>query len=134
MLEGIVRIYTACMKLGYTPKGWRVSTVSFLPKANKKDRLDPRSLRPISMQCHLWKLLGKIVQYHLQDEGAMVKPMHENQFAFQKGKSTDSAISRTVTELERGTLQDDYALAVFLDIKGAFDNLSYDAQIKAMED
>ena len=59
--------------------------------------------------------------------------MHEQQYAFQKGKSTDVAISRTVTELERGTMQYDYIVAVFLDIKGAFDNLSYDAQIKAME-
>ena len=59
--------------------------------------------------------------------------MHEHQYAFQKGKSTDSAISRTITELERGTLQNDYVIAVFMDIKGAFDNISYDAQIKAME-
>ena len=103
-LEGLVRIYTACMKLGYTPKCWRTSTVSFLPKPNKVDWSNPQSFRPISLQKYLFKLLERIVKFHLKYEGALVKPMHEHQFAFQTGKSTDGAISRTVTELDRGTL------------------------------
>ena len=119
------RIYTNALENGFR--------VSFLQKPSKTDWSDPRSFRPISLCCHLWKLLERIIQFHLKDEGALVKPMHEHQYAFQKGKSTDSAISRTITELERGTLQNDYVIAVFMDIKGAFDNLSYDAQIKAME-
>ena len=31
-------------------------------------------------------------------------------------------------------MQDDYVIGVFLDIKGAFDNISHEAQVRAMED
>ena len=73
-----------------------------------------------------------MIIFHLE-EVSDVKPMHQHQYAFQKGKSTDDAISRAVTSLERGIMQNDYVIGVFLDIKGAFDNLSHEAQIQGME-
>ena len=80
ILDGIVRIFTACMMLGYTPKYARMAIVSFLQKPSKADWSDQRSFRPISLCCHLWKLLERIIQFHLKDEGALVKPMHEHQY------------------------------------------------------
>ena len=44
----------------------------------------------------------------------------------------DSAISELVNELERGYYQKGYTMAVFTDIEGAFDNLSFDAYMSAV--
>jgi hypothetical protein len=49
--------------------------------------------------------------------------MHANQYTFRKGRSTESAISDTVDYLESKVLRGGFAIGVFLDIEGTFNNL-----------
>jgi retron-type reverse transcriptase len=58
------------------------------------------------------------------------EPFHPFQHAFRKGHCTENALSRIVDTAEKDILCKQVAIAVFLDIKGAFDNLSS----KAIED
>ena len=53
-----------------------------------------------------------------------MKPIHSNQHGFQKGKSTDTAISKTVNVIENHMNQGKYCIGLFLDIQGAFDTIS----------
>jgi hypothetical protein len=59
--------------------------------------------------------------------------MHEKQHAFRKGHSTELAISEVVNTIESAIHKGKYALATFLDIEGAFDNLQTDSAVKAMK-
>jgi len=45
--------------------------------------------------------------------------MHDNQHAYQAGKSTDSALHTLVGKIEKALHNKEYALGVFLDIEGA---------------
>ncbi len=56
------------------------------------------------------------------------------QHAFRRGYSTDSALSTMVEYAESAIIQNKFALGVFLDIQGAFDNVSIFAVIKGMQD
>ena len=52
---------------------------------------------------------------------------NERQYGFIKGRSTDTALSMLVKDIEKALFQQKDAVGVFLDISGAFDNLSYEA-------
>ena len=58
--------------------------------------------------------------------------MHEDQFGFVKGRSTEHALLATVNEIEKGLHKKEFVIATLLDIKGAFDNIKPLAIIKAM--
>ena len=49
--------------------------------------------------------------------------MYKRQHGFQRGKCTESAISKTVNFIEQSLDKNKNCLAVFLDIKGAFDTI-----------
>jgi hypothetical protein len=88
-LDKLVKIFNASMSLGYTPAIWRRSKVVFIPKSGKKDYGDPRSFWPISLTCFLFKTLERLVMWQLDELCLMDKPLHDNQFAFRKGRSTE---------------------------------------------
>ena len=53
--------------------------------------------------------------------------MSKFQFAYQSGKSIDEALTKVVDKIELGLLSKKYTMAAFLDISGAFDNVSVEA-------
>ena len=57
------------------------------------------------------------------EEALEQHPLSIQQHGFQRGKCTESAISKTTNYLEKHTEAGQHCLAVFLDIKGAFDTI-----------
>ena len=51
-------------------------------------------------------------------------PIHSRQHGFQRGKSTDTAISNTVNQIEKILYNKQHCLGLFLDIQAAFDTIS----------
>jgi hypothetical protein len=80
-----------------------------------------------------FKTLDCPILWHLEETVLKTHCMHKNQHAFRKGRSTESALSDTVDHLEHTILQDNFAIDVFLDIGGAFDNLLPGAILKSLE-
>jgi hypothetical protein len=68
----------------------------------------------------LFKTLERMVKWHVEDDNSL--PFHKDQHAFCKGHCTENALSHMVDRLERAMSENQAALVVFLDIKGAFDN------------
>jgi hypothetical protein len=62
------------------------------------------------------------------------KPLHQNQFAYRAGISTETALFQVVNRLEKSLNHKDIVLGAFLDIEGAFDNTSFHAIVKAAGD
>ena len=133
-VERLSDIFKGCIQFEYTPHRWRKSTVSFMAKANKPDKANPRTYRPLSLNSFILKALEKIIKFHLEDEIFPMNPLHRKQYAFQKGKGTDDALSHTLNAIEKGLLRGQFVIAVFLDIQGAFDNIHPDAINQAMKD
>jgi ribonuclease HI/retron-type reverse transcriptase len=125
-------LFKASLELAYVPQHWRSSRVIFIPKAGKKDYAHVRSWRPISLMSFMFKTLERLLLWHLEETIFQEKPMHKNQHAFRKGRSTESALSDTVDFLEHAVLQKGVAISVFLDIEGAFDNLLPEGIIRSL--
>jgi hypothetical protein len=79
------------------------------------------TFRPISLMPFLFKALDRLVKWHIEQHG---ETFHPDQHAFRKGHCTENALSHMVDAIESSILKGNIALAVFLDIQGAFDNLT----------
>jgi hypothetical protein len=65
------------------------------------------------------------VDRHLRDEALALVPLHSNQHAYQDRKSVETALHQLIVWAEKTPDQQETALGVFLDIKGAFNNTCY---------
>ena len=116
-------IYQATYLLKLLPRTWLDVKVLFIPKAGKKSLCEPRSWRPISLMQYQMKgnekLLIRENEFSLDGNGAL----HNNQHGFRKQRSCISSLSSKVGRIEKALRDHGFALAVYLDIKGAFDNV-----------
>ena len=124
--------YKASYLLGYMPKVWRKSRVIFIPKAGKSDYSEARSFRPITLTSFMVKTLERVVLWHINGTYLQDSPLSINQHAFRSGRSTETALTKMVGQIEDALRRNKYALGVFLDIQGAFDNVGTDAIIQGM--
>ena len=100
ILKYIIIIHKACMALHFTPTTWKNSTIIFIPKPGTTSYTDPKSFRPISLSNYLLKALEKLCVWNT-DEALEANPLSIQQHGFQRGKCTDSAISKTVNFIEQ---------------------------------
>ena len=133
MLCKLADMFKASALLGYIPTAWRTSKVIFIPKPGKSDYTQVRSFRPISLCSFVLKTMEKVWNWHLQDTALRDNPLRANQHAFRRGYSTESAISNMVEYIEAALVRQEFALGVFLDIQGAFDNVSVDSVCRGMK-
>lgn len=134
VLSKVVLMFKACLALQYTPKIWRQARVVFAPKVGKDDYSLAKAFRPISLTPFLFKALERVVLWELEEKTLSQRPLSKNQHAFRKGSSTESALSDMVDDVESTILRGGYAIGVFLDIQGAFDNLDTEAAIRGMRE
>ena len=134
MLYRCSKIYKACIKLSHTPRQWCEADVIFMAKDNKPCYNKPGSFRPISKFDVLLKGLEKLVKWELERTSLAENPLHENQHAYSRVRNVDTALVTVVNQIEKGLLRQQFTLAVFIDISGAFNNLNTDKAIQAMRD
>ena len=133
MLHFILTLLTASMTLKYIPIPWRYVTCVFLPKAGKTDYTERSSFRPVSLMSFLLKSGEKMNLWRMEETALVSHPLHPKQFGARKGVGTDNALSTVVDTVEKAIMNNQYALGLFMDIKGAFNNLTYQAILTAME-
>jgi len=76
--------------------------------------------------------MERLVERFLRDEILVLRPLHPNQHAYNARKSVEMALHQLVVCAEKALDQHEFALSVFLDIEGAFDNTSYDSMYSAL--
>ena len=125
IITDISHIFRASIAFGYIPESWRSVKVVFIPKAGKDSYDLAKSFRPISLTSHLLKVLEKLVHQYFRETTLISEPFHRHQFAYQEGKSTITALQQFVDRIEATFENKGFALAVFMDIEGAFDNVPF---------
>ena len=133
-ISRLTAIFKASYLLSYTPESWRNSNVTFIPKPGKDSYSDPRSFRPISLMTFTWKIMERLVYWDLQDTVFATSPFNPNQHGFLIGRGCDTALSNMTEYIEEAIVGRKYALGVFLDIQGAFDNLPIESMVQGMRD
>jgi hypothetical protein len=121
----LLMLLRASLALGYIPMSWRHIRVVFIPKPGKP-LSQAKSLRPISLMSFILKTLEKLLDRHIRDCALVEKPLHQNQFSYRAGMSTETALFQVVYRLEKSLSHKETALGAFLDIEGAF-NSSFNA-------
>ena len=103
----------------------------FIPKPGRSSYCEPRDFRPIRLTSFLLKTMERLVDKFLRDEIMVLQPLHPNQHANQAGKCVETARHQFVVRVDKA-LDQQFTLGVFLDIEGAFDNISYDSMCPAL--
>ena len=132
-LTRLRRVYEAAYFTGYTPTAWKEAEVIFIPKPDKDDYSLAASFRPISLMSFVFKGMERLVYWHLLDTALAQRPLSSSQHGFRAGYWTETALTKVVSKLESAVYRGGTALAVFLDVQGAFDNVDPDKALHAME-
>ena len=130
--EALCAIYRASLTIGYIPLEWRESKVVFIPKPGKSDYESPSSWRPISFMCFTLKALERIVDKMIRTTDLIHSLRQNHQFAYIEGGSTEAALHRLVGYLERNMSAKRRSLVAFIDVEGAFSNVSREGIMEGM--
>ena len=114
-------------ELQHIPSPWTESKGIFLPKPGKIDYNQPKSFRTITLSPVLLKLQERVILWHMQHDHNMTDSLSKKQFGFKRGTSTETALHKIAHTIERRIAKKGYVLGTFLDIGGAFDNVSFKA-------
>ena len=106
----------------------------FIPKPGKDSYDSANAFRPISLTSFVMKTMEKILDRNIRDEVLSTAPLHLKQFAYQQGKSTDSALQTLVKMIKDSFEKKEILLCNFVDIEGAFNKVSFESvQLELIE-
>jgi hypothetical protein len=128
----LLSIFNACLSLQYFPVSWKSALVLVLRKPKKNDYTRPENYRPISLLCTMGKLLEKIINNRLRWLSEKFLWFSPSQHGFRQNKSTITALSSFVSDIENGFNTHFSTVSILLDIKGAFDNAWHPAVITSL--
>jgi hypothetical protein len=80
----------------------------------------------------VFKTFERLILWHVEETALAQTPLHANQYAFRKGYSTEDALTRAKDVIEKGLYRGEFVVGVWMDIKGAFDNITPEAIIQSL--
>lgn len=132
LVTQVCELFNTCLTLGYFPDKWKEGRLVTILKSPDKDPAEVSSLRPITLLCEFGKLFERTILDSLLNTIPEPQLLSCNQYGFRKGMSTISALSNL---MEFVTLSEPrQTMVIFVDIKGAFDNLWWPALFKTLHE
>lgn len=118
----LTELMNNCIQSSKIPKLWRKAKVIAIRKPGK-DPNDPKSYRPISLLCHLYKILERLILHRLMEKlEAIYIPQ---QAGFRTGKSCTSQVLKLTQHIEDGFERKQITGAVFVDLTAAYDTVNH---------
>lgn len=133
LVKWLLLIFKSCFKLNYVPKKWKTVTVIFIPKAGKPSHVKPKDFRPISLSSFLLKTLERLLEVFIRNH-IPSNLLSSSQHAYTKGRSVETALHEVVHSIENTFRSHEFMLAAFLDIEGAFNNISLPTILNSLRD
>ena len=127
--EILINIFNNCLENRSFPNAWKVAELKILLKRGDRDPNNLGSYRPISLLPSVGKLFERILLGRIQTDYYNMKLENSNQMGFKRGLSTDDALLRITSQIRsnQNLPQKTHTIGLFLDVKGAFDNVSWSA-------
>ena len=120
--DWLLRFFNNCTDTKKIPKPWRQAKVVALLKPGK-DPSVAKSLRPISLICHTYKLFERIILNRIAEHvGAKLIP---EQDGFRPGKSCTSQLLNLTEHIEDGYEKRLITGAVFVDLSAAYGTINH---------
>ena len=126
----VTKLFNLSIQSGCFPVLWKMSNLVPIPKSN--DHSNPSNYRPISLLPILSKLLERHIHVLISEHLALPHPISNNQWGFQAGKSTVSALLALTyawfQQLEAGK-----EICAIFDTKKAFDIVPHRALLTKLK-
>lgn len=133
VLNPLRHMFANSAKLGHIPEEWSEAAVTFIPKPGKASYDDTSAYRAISLMSFVLKTMEKLVDNKLRKTDELDKKLHKNQHAYREGRGTATALDEAATIIENCLAKGGKAIAAYVDIKGAFDQTSYNITTSSLE-
>eukprot|EP00116_Pleurobrachia_bachei_P001641 sb/3461903/ len=130
--EYLESILKDCIILGTIPEQW-LKTKGILLKKPGRDATKTSGYRTITLSSVMFKLLEKLLIRHQRTTGDIYNRLHELQYGFIPGRGSEDALTVLCSKIEEAIAKRSKALVLYLDIRGAFDNVKKEELILAME-
>ena len=104
-----------------------------VPLYKSKERNKITNYRPICLLNAVSKVLEKIVAIRLLNHVETYNILNNSQFAYRKGRGTDSAILKLVNNVVNNFEKGDYTVAAYLDLTKAFDCVDHRILLKKLD-
>lgn len=127
----LTHISNLCIKQGVFPNSLKQSIIIPIHKCGDTD--DINNYRPISVLTAISKVLEKLLNSRLTNYLNKYNLLSPSQYGFQQGKSTEDAVTALTSLIVDQMDQGKKSIAVFLDLKKAFDTVSIPILINKLE-
>ena len=119
-LESLLHVLNDIWISSNFPQSWRTSTIIPVLTADK-DESDPSSYRPIALTSCICKIMERMIKDRLLWYLEKHKLLSSVQCQFRKNRSTTDHLVRLETFVRKAFIQQQHAVAVFFDLKKAYD-------------
>lgn len=119
----LTHIINNMLSTGIFPNKLKKSTITPIYKAGDKQIVS--NYRPITILPNFSKIFEKIIYIRIETFVQRHNILSQNQFGFQKKKSTNDAILSTVQTIIKAKEEKQQCLTIFLDQKSAFDTIPH---------
>ncbi|CAG9115901.1 unnamed protein product [Plutella xylostella] len=126
----IAFIINLSLSSGVVPANLKMANVCPIYKSGDKN--DVTNYRPISLLTSLSKILEKVVNNQLLKFLEKESLLHDHQFGFRRGRSTEDAVANLVDHVAKKLDSGERCVGVFLDLAKAFDTVSRPILLKKM--
>lgn len=127
----ISHLANLCFAQGVFPSALKKSLVTPVFKSGTKT--DPNSYRPISVLTAISKIIEKLINTRLKNYLNKFDLLSKSQFGFRQGLSTEDAVLNLSQFVTREVDKGNKCAAVFLDLKKAFDTVSFPLLLLKLE-
>ena len=130
--DRVVSLVQGCIKMGYHPCTWKTAKGILLRKQGKPTYTIAKAYRVISLLSCLGKVVEKVVATWISSFCENNDVFHRGQFGCRQGRSTLDAVAQLVAKVENTWAKKRTALALLLDVRGAFDRVDKGQLLKRM--
>lgn len=114
----LLKIFNKIFNCYSYPAAWSNYYMIFIPKENSE------KYRPISLSNVFLRIFEKIIYYRINWWSERLGIVPDFQFGFRRAKSTDDSLAILISEIGIAYQKNQKLGALFLDVKGAFDNVN----------
>lgn len=116
----MLEVFNSSWTSGYVPEEWKRGIICPILKPGKDPTL-VNSYRPITLLPCLGKVMERVLKKRIEYYLEKYNLLHSSQTGFRREKSTTDALLIAKNIIEESKENNNYCIAVFLDLEGAYD-------------